>query len=129
MIRRAKQRKEADAEERRHSVAVAPSPGRKCEGFIRDRDHDTDCDERDCGNQHATAAGHVAALATIAATVNYVTPVEGVKPILAKREPELANNPLIFPSKSFTKNCFTQPKLSAEELQNVTRAFDAVVNG
>jgi spermidine/putrescine transport system substrate-binding protein len=67
--------------------------------------------------------------ANIAEYVNYVTPVEGVKPILAKREPELANNQLIFPSKSFTKNCFTQPKLSAEELQNVTRAFDAVVNG
>jgi spermidine/putrescine transport system substrate-binding protein len=67
--------------------------------------------------------------ADIAEYVNYVTPVEGVKPILAKREPELANNLLIFPSKSFTKNCFTQPKLSAEELQSVTRAFDAVVNG
>jgi spermidine/putrescine transport system substrate-binding protein len=67
--------------------------------------------------------------ANIAEYVNYVTPVEGVKPILAKREPELANNQLIFPSKSFTKSCFTQPKLSAEELQSVTRAFDAVVNG
>jgi spermidine/putrescine transport system substrate-binding protein len=67
--------------------------------------------------------------ADIAEYVNYVTPVEGVKPILAQREPELADNQLIFPSKSFTKNCFTQPKLSAEELQNVTRAFDAVVNG
>jgi spermidine/putrescine transport system substrate-binding protein len=67
--------------------------------------------------------------ANIAEYVNYVTPVEGVQPILAKREPELAKNQLIFPSKSFTKNCFTQPKLSAEELQNVTRAFDAVVNG
>ncbi len=67
--------------------------------------------------------------ANIAEYVNYVTPVEGVKEVLAKREPELAKNPLIFPSKEFTKNCFTQPKLSAEELQNVTRAFDAVITG
>jgi spermidine/putrescine transport system substrate-binding protein len=67
--------------------------------------------------------------ADIAEYVNYITPVEGVKEILAKREPALAKNPLIFPSEEFTKNCFTQPKLSAEELQNVTRAFNAVVNG
>ena len=67
--------------------------------------------------------------ADIAEYVNYVTPVEGVKEILAKREPELAKNPLIFPSEEFTKDCFTQPKLSSEELQNVTRAFDAVITG
>jgi spermidine/putrescine transport system substrate-binding protein len=67
--------------------------------------------------------------ANIAEYVNYVTPVEGVKEVLAKREPALAKNPLIFPSEEFTKNCFTQPKLSAEELQNVTQAFDAVITG
>jgi spermidine/putrescine transport system substrate-binding protein len=67
--------------------------------------------------------------ANIAEYVNYVTPVEGVKEVLAKREPELAKNQLIFPSEEFTKNCFTQPKLSAEELQNVTQAFDAVITG
>jgi spermidine/putrescine transport system substrate-binding protein len=67
--------------------------------------------------------------ANIAAEVNYVTPVEGVKQIFEKREPELANNQLIFPSAEFTKDCFTQPQLSSEETQNVTRAFDAVVNG
>ncbi|HVY97304.1 MAG TPA: spermidine/putrescine ABC transporter substrate-binding protein [Solirubrobacterales bacterium] len=67
--------------------------------------------------------------ANIAEYVNYVTPVEGVKEILAEREPALAKNQLIFPSEQFTKNCFTQPKLSAEELQNVTKAFDAVITG
>jgi spermidine/putrescine transport system substrate-binding protein len=67
--------------------------------------------------------------ANIAAEVNYVTPVEGVKEIFEKREPELAKNQLIFPSAEFTKDCFTQPQLSSEETQNVTRAFDAVVNG
>jgi len=67
--------------------------------------------------------------ANIAAEVNYVTPVEGVKQIFEKREPELAKNELIFPSAKFTKNCFTQPQLTSEETQNITRAFDAVVNG
>lgn len=67
--------------------------------------------------------------ANIAEYVNYVTPVDGVKEVLAKREPELAKNQLIFPSEEFTKDCFTQPKLSAEELQNVTQAFDAVITG
>lgn len=66
--------------------------------------------------------------ADIAEYVNYVTPVDGVKNVLAKRDPDLANNQLIFPSAEFTKNCFTQPKLTPEELQNVTRAFDAVLN-
>jgi spermidine/putrescine transport system substrate-binding protein len=67
--------------------------------------------------------------ANIAEYVNYVTPVEGVKPILRKRDPELAKNQLIFPSASFTKNCSDTPQLGGEEEQKVTRAFDAVLNG
>jgi spermidine/putrescine transport system substrate-binding protein len=66
--------------------------------------------------------------ANIAAYVNYVTPVEGVKPILAKRDPELAENQLIFPSSSFTKNCSATPILEGEEEQKVVKAFDAVLN-
>ena len=67
--------------------------------------------------------------ANIAEYVNYVTPVEGVKPILAKRDPELAENQLIFPSASFTKNCSSTPPLEGEEEQKVIKAFDAVLNG
>jgi spermidine/putrescine transport system substrate-binding protein len=67
--------------------------------------------------------------ANIAEYVNYVTPVEGVKPILAKRDPELAANQLIFPSASFTKNCSPTPPLEGEEEQKVIKAFDAVLNG
>jgi len=67
--------------------------------------------------------------ANIAEYVNYVTPVEGVKEILAKRDPELANNQLIFPSASFTKKCSGTPVLEGEEEQNVIKAFDAVLNG
>jgi spermidine/putrescine transport system substrate-binding protein len=67
--------------------------------------------------------------AQIEAYVNYVSPVEGVKPILLKEEPEVAKNQLIFPSKSFTKNCSIQPSLGGEEEQNINRAFNAVLNG
>jgi spermidine/putrescine transport system substrate-binding protein len=67
--------------------------------------------------------------ANIAEYVNYVTPVEGVKPILAQREPELAANQLIFPSSEFTAGCFSQAQLSGEEEQNVTRVWNSVLNG
>jgi spermidine/putrescine transport system substrate-binding protein len=67
--------------------------------------------------------------ANIAEYVNYVTPVEGVKEVLAKREPELAKNQLIFPSASFTKKCSGTPVLEGEEEQKVIKAFDAVLNG
>ena len=67
--------------------------------------------------------------AQIEAYVNYVSPVEGVKPILLKKEPEIAENQLIFPSKSFTKNCSIQPSLGGEEEQSINRAFNAVLNG
>lgn len=67
--------------------------------------------------------------ANIAEYVNYVTPVEGVQEILAKRDPELAENDLIFPSASFTKNCSPTPTLEGKEEQNVIRAFDEVLNG
>ncbi len=68
--------------------------------------------------------------ANIAEYVNYVTPVEGVKQILEKKEPELAKNQLIFPSSSFTKNCSATPMFKSEdEEQNVIKAFDAVLNG
>ncbi len=67
--------------------------------------------------------------AKIAEYVNYVTPVEGVQRIFEKTEPELAESDLIFPSAAFTKGCFTQAQLSAEDEEPVTRAWNAVLNG
>jgi spermidine/putrescine transport system substrate-binding protein len=67
--------------------------------------------------------------ANIAEYVNYVTPVEGVKPILEKRSPKLGGNQLIFPSASFTENCSPTPPLEGEEEQKVIRAFNEVLNG
>ncbi|MGE0067588.1 MAG: PotD/PotF family extracellular solute-binding protein [Solirubrobacterales bacterium] len=67
--------------------------------------------------------------AQIEAYVNYVSPVEGTKEVLLKAEPEVAENPLIFPDASFTKNCSIQPSPTGEEEQNINRAFNAVLNG
>jgi spermidine/putrescine transport system substrate-binding protein len=66
--------------------------------------------------------------AQIAEYVNYVTPVEGVKEVLEKKDPELAENDLIFPSASFTKKCSNTPILKGEEERKVIQAFDAVLN-
>ena len=67
--------------------------------------------------------------AAIAEYVNYVTPVEGVKEVFEKQDPELAKNQLIFPSASFTKKCSGTPVIEGEEEQNIVKAFDAVLNG
>jgi spermidine/putrescine transport system substrate-binding protein len=67
--------------------------------------------------------------ADIAQYVNYVTPVKGVKPILAKRDPQLAKSKLIFPTKSYTKNCTFEPVLGGEQGRTVTQAFDRVISG
>jgi spermidine/putrescine transport system substrate-binding protein len=67
--------------------------------------------------------------ADITAYVNYVSPVAGVKEILLKRDPKLANNQLIFPSEEFTADCSTQPTLSAEEEETVNEAFQGVITG
>jgi spermidine/putrescine transport system substrate-binding protein len=67
--------------------------------------------------------------ADIAEYVNYVTPVSGVKQILAKRDPALARNPLIFPSSDYTRNCTFEPVLDGPLGDKVTSAFEAVLNG
>ena len=66
--------------------------------------------------------------ADIAEYVNYVTPVEGVKQIIAKRNPELAKSQLIFPSQSYTKNCSTEPALAGKLGEEVNKAFQTVLN-
>jgi spermidine/putrescine transport system substrate-binding protein len=61
--------------------------------------------------------------ADIAEWVNYVTPVQGVKEILRKRDPALAKSQLIFPSADYTANCSFEPVLGGELGQEVTEAF------
>jgi spermidine/putrescine transport system substrate-binding protein len=67
--------------------------------------------------------------ADIAEWVNYVTPVSGVKEILAKRDPALARNQLIFPSSHYTRNCTFEPVLGGEQGAQVTKAFETALNG
>jgi spermidine/putrescine transport system substrate-binding protein len=69
--------------------------------------------------------------ADIAAFVNYVTPVEGVKEILQKRDPALAKNPLIFPDDQYIKDCYPleEPPGNDEDIQEVTEAFQEIVSG
>src|SRR3954451_2241535 len=67
--------------------------------------------------------------ADIAEYVGYVTPVEGVQQILAKRDPELAKSKLIFPTSSYTRNCTCEPVLGGEQGDQVTKAFEAAING
>ena len=38
-------------------------------------------------------------------------------------------DPLIFPTDQFTSKCSNQPNLTGQEEQNVTRAFEGVLNG
>lgn len=67
--------------------------------------------------------------ADIAEWVNYVTPVTGVKQILRKRDPALARNQLIFPSREYTANCTFEPVLDGELGDKVTEAFQRVITG
>jgi spermidine/putrescine transport system substrate-binding protein len=66
--------------------------------------------------------------APIASYNSYVTPVDGVREIFQKTNPDLVNDPLIFPTADYTKNCSTQPNLAGQEEQTVTRAFEGVLN-
>ena len=69
--------------------------------------------------------------ADIAEFVNYVTPVAGVKEILAKRDPKLAENPLIFPDEEYIADCvpFTEPPGDDADVQEVEEAWQEVVSG
>jgi spermidine/putrescine transport system substrate-binding protein len=69
--------------------------------------------------------------ADIAAFVNYVTPVEGTKEVLAKRDPKLAQNELIFPDEKFIADCFPyqEPPGDAGDVQEVEEAWNKVISG
>jgi spermidine/putrescine transport system substrate-binding protein len=65
--------------------------------------------------------------AGISAYVNYVTPVKGVKEILAESDPELAEEPLIFPSEADLEKLRIFRSLSPKEDDQLSKAFQAVV--
>jgi spermidine/putrescine transport system substrate-binding protein len=65
--------------------------------------------------------------APIAAYVNYICPVKGVKEVLAKTDKALAENPLIFPDPAFLENTFIFRGLKPEEEQQLDDAFQKVI--
>jgi len=69
--------------------------------------------------------------ADITEYVNYVTPVAGVQEIIAKRDPELGKDPLIFPTPDQLEGCSGDPDPPGNEqdVQEVTEAFQDVITG
>jgi spermidine/putrescine transport system substrate-binding protein len=65
--------------------------------------------------------------ADIAEYVNYICPVNGVKEILAERDPALAENQLIFPDEAFLADTFIFRGLKPEEEQELDDAFQRVL--
>ncbi len=62
----------------------------------------------------------------IAEFVNYFCPVDGVQEILAKRNPELAKNQLIFPTAETMKKLHAYPSLSAVDERELTAQMQKV---
>ena len=69
--------------------------------------------------------------AQIDAYVNAITPAVGVKEIFERTEPELAGNPLIFPSKDYTSECSStaSPPGTPEEQKSVEEAWAQATTG
>ena len=69
--------------------------------------------------------------AQIVEYVNYISPVKGVKEILTKKDPDLADNELIFPSEQFLSKCTNQvsPPGDSAQQKEVENAWVSVVEG
>lgn len=61
--------------------------------------------------------------AEVAAYVQYVTPVEGAREAMLEIDPELAENPLIFPDDDMSSRVFDSRPLTAEEDNRYTQAY------
>jgi spermidine/putrescine transport system substrate-binding protein len=64
--------------------------------------------------------------AKIAAYVNYLSPVKGVKEVLLKSDPKIAKNPLIFPPASIRAKMHPYPALSPKDERTMKNAMAAV---
>jgi spermidine/putrescine transport system substrate-binding protein len=67
--------------------------------------------------------------ARLAAYVNYFTPVKGVKDILVKTDPKLADNPLIFPPADVQSRLHPTPGVSAADQRAAQEAMAEVTGG
>jgi spermidine/putrescine transport system substrate-binding protein len=56
----------------------------------------------------------------------YVSPVKGVREIIAQSDPELAENPLVFPDEATSSRLRAFAQLSEEEEAKFDEAFSAI---
>ena len=64
--------------------------------------------------------------AKVAIYVNYLSPVKGVKEIVEKTDPDIANNPLIFPPDEILKKLHPYPALSDDDERTMKEAMAKV---
>ncbi len=64
--------------------------------------------------------------ATICAYVNYISPVDGVRAILEKTNPDIASNELIFPPDEVRKKLYNYPNFSTAQEQTLNQAMAKV---
>ena len=64
--------------------------------------------------------------AKLAAYVNYISPVKGAKEVLEKTDPEIANNPLIFPPPEIQAKIKAYPNLSPADERAMQEAMAKV---
>lgn len=64
--------------------------------------------------------------AKLAAYVNYISPVDGIKEILEKTDPEIASNELIFPSDEVAAKLKNYPQLTPAEERQMREAMAQV---
>jgi spermidine/putrescine transport system substrate-binding protein len=67
--------------------------------------------------------------AAVAAWVNYICPVEGAQEELAKIDPDLAANPLIFPDQTLLDRCYQFPSLPTADDDALRSRFDGFARG
>jgi len=65
--------------------------------------------------------------ATIEAYVNYVCPVKGAKEVLLESDPDIANNPLIFPPPDWVARLHQFRSTTADEEVAWSEAFSKVM--
>lgn len=64
--------------------------------------------------------------ATLAIYVNYLSPVKGVQEVVEKTDPDIANNPLIFPSDEIRAKLHPYPSLSDSDERTMKEAMAKV---
>jgi spermidine/putrescine transport system substrate-binding protein len=65
--------------------------------------------------------------AELAAWVNYICPVSGAQDAMTKIDPELAENPLIFPDDQLLKNTYAMKALDQKTEQKYQKQFASVI--